>query len=340
MTNPVRSLVMATLRLFARLRELAGSSRLEVEGATVGEVVDAAIRQVGPEFGRVVATARIWRNGDEAQTDDPVTEGDEVALLPPVSGGAVTAQVMPEVAVGVVAAMAVVLVLVNLRAGQAWWAAAVVGAIGLWVVDVATQMEARGRAFPALAVLVSVVAGAVISESLSTTGLAIAVAVAVIVVLAWGVGIEGYREMSGVAPGVLVAMLAAAAAGSLVLTRSGATPDPQAVDVFLAVVILATVLGAVVDRFTQVSFLDPYTVTAVTAILVSILVAFFWDLDVAGYLLVGLGLAVTLVAGRGLGSLLRTGTVSLTDPAPGLMRGLDGAVLAAAIYFPLIRLVL
>src|SRR5680860_1774584 len=59
------------------------------------------------------------------------------------------------------------------------------------------------------------------------------------------------------------------------------------------------------------------------AILTSVAAAFFWDLDVAGYLPVGLEIAVTLVAGRGLGSLLRIGGVSLTDPVPGIMSSYD-----------------
>lgn len=331
---------MATLRLFARLRELAGSPRLEIPGATVGEVVDAATLRIGPEFAAVAATARIWRNGEEATRQDPLDDGDEVALLPPVSGGAVATGATVDIVQGVALVAALAIVLVNLRAGEAWWAATLVGVVGIWVVDVAQQMEARGRSFPTMAALVAVVAGAVISQSLGTIGLAVAVAVAVIVVLAWGVAIIGYRDINAVAPGVLVAMLASSAAGSLVLTRSDAAPDPQAIDVFLLVVALATILGSAVDRLDEMPYLDPYTVTAITAILGAVGMAFFRDLDVAGYLLVGLGIAVTLVAGRGLGSLLRTGAVSLTDRPPGMMRGFDGAVLAAALYFPLIRLVL
>lgn len=331
---------MATVRLFARLRELAGSSRLQIEGATVGEVVDAAVAQAGPEFAALVATSRIWRNGEPAALDDPVTDGDEVAVLPPVSGGAVATMTRADLAGGLAVVAAILVILTNLRAGDAWWAAVVVGVVGFWAVDVAGQMEARGRPFPATAVLVAVVAGAVLPHTFDTAGLAIAVALAVMVVLAWGVGIEGYRSVDTVAPGVLVAILAASAVGSLVLTRSAASPDPQAIDVFLWVVVVAVGLGAVVDRLAQLPYLDPYTVTALAAILVAVAVAYFGDLDVAGYLLVGLGVAVTLVAGRGLGSLLRMGTVSLTDRAPGSLRGIDGAVLAAAVYFPLIRLVL
>lgn len=331
---------MATVRLFARLRELAGSSRVEIDGATVGEVVDTAGERFGPEFVAAMKTARVWRNGDEAAWDDPLEPDDEVALLPPVSGGAATIASVPEVSLAIPIVATIVLVLINLQADSAWWAAALVGAVGLWVIDIAQQMEIRGRSFPAVAVVIGAVAGAVISESIGPVGLAVAIAIAVMVVLAWGVGIVGYRSVDAVAPGVMVGMLAAAAVGSMVLTRSSAAPDPESVDVFLLVVILATVLGAVVDRMSELPYLDPYTVTALTAIVVSLAMAFIRDLDVAGYLLVGLGLAVTLVAGKGLGALLRTGTVALADSVPGYFRAFDGAVLAAALYFPLIRLVL
>ena len=43
----------------------------------------------GTEFAAVLARSRVWINGDEA-AEGPSTElheGDEVAVLPPVSGG-------------------------------------------------------------------------------------------------------------------------------------------------------------------------------------------------------------------------------------------------------------
>ena len=230
--------------------------------------------------------------------------------------------------------------LANLKAGDAWWAAVVVGIVGAWVVDVAFYLEERGRPFPALAVLVSVVAGATLPYAAGTAGMALATALAVVVVLVWGTSVEGFRRVDTVAPGAMVAILGAAAASSMVLARSNLAPDPQAIDVFLLVVGVSIVLGVAVDRMADLPFLDPFTVMAVSAIVVSIVVAFLWDLDVAGYLPVGLEIAVALVAGRGLGSLLRLGGVSLTSRVPGVMRSFDGAVLAAALFFPVIRLVL
>jgi molybdopterin converting factor small subunit len=79
---------MATLRLFAAAREAAGTGRDTVAGATVGEVLDAAQVRYGEAFAAVLATARVWCNGEPAGPDRPVVDADEVAVLPPVSGGA------------------------------------------------------------------------------------------------------------------------------------------------------------------------------------------------------------------------------------------------------------
>ena len=78
---------MAVLRLFAAAREAAGTDRELVSGATVGVVLDDACRRFGPEFAQVLTRCRVWVNGEPADTTHPVGEGDEVAVLPPVSGG-------------------------------------------------------------------------------------------------------------------------------------------------------------------------------------------------------------------------------------------------------------
>lgn len=79
---------MATLRLFAAAREAAGTGRELVPGATIGDVLDEAVRRYGGSFADVLATSRVWCNGDEADRATPVGDDDEVAVLPPVSGGA------------------------------------------------------------------------------------------------------------------------------------------------------------------------------------------------------------------------------------------------------------
>lgn len=78
---------MPVLRLFAQAREAAGLARTELPGATVGEVLDAARERFGDGFAAVLSGSRVWRNGEPAADTDPVGPDDEVAVLPPVSGG-------------------------------------------------------------------------------------------------------------------------------------------------------------------------------------------------------------------------------------------------------------
>jgi sulfur-carrier protein len=76
-----------TLRLFAAAREAAGVGRDRIEGGTVGEVLEAARARYGEAFAAVADGSRIWRNGEPAEPTEAVAAGDEVAVLPPVSGG-------------------------------------------------------------------------------------------------------------------------------------------------------------------------------------------------------------------------------------------------------------
>lgn len=76
------------LRLFAAAREAAGTGRSEVDGATVGAVLDAAVARFGDGLAAVLPRCQVWLNGEPAQRDEPVGDTDEVAVLPPVSGGA------------------------------------------------------------------------------------------------------------------------------------------------------------------------------------------------------------------------------------------------------------
>ncbi len=79
---------MPVLRLFAAARDAAGTGCATVPGSTVEAVLDGAVARFGTEFARVAATAQVWCNGAPADPTDPVCDADEVAVLPPVSGGA------------------------------------------------------------------------------------------------------------------------------------------------------------------------------------------------------------------------------------------------------------
>lgn len=78
---------MPTIRLFAGAREAAGTDRDSIDGATVRAVLDAAVDRYGPGFSELLGSCRVWVNGEPASPDDPVGDTDELAVLPPVSGG-------------------------------------------------------------------------------------------------------------------------------------------------------------------------------------------------------------------------------------------------------------
>ena len=71
-----------TVRLFAGLRELAGRSSLELED--VASVADVWSRL---ELGDEPAGLLYAVNREYAPREQPLADGDEVALIPPVSGG-------------------------------------------------------------------------------------------------------------------------------------------------------------------------------------------------------------------------------------------------------------
>lgn len=336
------SLPMAKLRLFANLREIAGSSRVEMPGETVGGVIEAASAEYGDDFRRGVETSRVWINGESADMDDSVAAGDEVVLIPPVSGGSQpvstfnAVDLMALLPLGV----AIVAVVANIWGGPEVWAAALVAIAGVWALDLNAVVALRGKAFAPIAVIVTAAASAMGAHALGGAGYGLSVALAVAIVFGWAVAVPAYRDVAVFSPTLLVALFGGLGTASLVLSRSASAPDAKAVDVFLVAVVAGILLGAIVERMPALPLLDPFSVTALGAVLASVAAAAVWDLDVVGYLLIGLGLAVALVAGRGFSSMLRTGRVALTEHPPGALASLEGAAIAASIYYPLIKLIL
>jgi molybdopterin converting factor subunit 1 len=78
-----------TVRLFARLRDIIGAAEMARElepGATIGTVW----RQLAAEYPGLAEYSRSISsavNADYARMDQELRDGDEVAFLPPVSGG-------------------------------------------------------------------------------------------------------------------------------------------------------------------------------------------------------------------------------------------------------------
>jgi MoaE-MoaD fusion protein len=82
--------VRVRVRLFAMQRELAGTRQLDLElpgGSTIDDAWDALVARV-PALAPGRATVRFARNAAYAPAETALADGDEVAMIPPVSGGA------------------------------------------------------------------------------------------------------------------------------------------------------------------------------------------------------------------------------------------------------------
>ena len=78
-----------TVRLFARLRDITGASELPRDVST-GATIATVWRELAAEFPGLSQYERSMSsalNADYARMDALVHDGDEIAFLPPVSGG-------------------------------------------------------------------------------------------------------------------------------------------------------------------------------------------------------------------------------------------------------------
>lgn len=77
------------IKLFAAMSELAGSSDVEAElpdGATVADLRRELAKQI-PLARTLLSRSGIAVNHDFAENDQVLQANDEVAVIPPVSGG-------------------------------------------------------------------------------------------------------------------------------------------------------------------------------------------------------------------------------------------------------------
>jgi molybdopterin synthase catalytic subunit len=78
------------LLLFAGCREAVGSKELEIElpegTSTVEEALEVVVDRF-PQLRGIAKSVAIARNAEYVPGDAPIADGDELAIIPPVSGG-------------------------------------------------------------------------------------------------------------------------------------------------------------------------------------------------------------------------------------------------------------
>ncbi|MEA2002274.1 MAG: MoaD/ThiS family protein [Actinomycetota bacterium] len=323
---------MARLRLFANLREAAGTSQADFPGATVQEVLDAACAAYGDGFARNMTIAKVWVNGDPAATGDKVGEQDEIALIPPVSGGTLAARATDSSGALLVVALLVALVISNNIVSTPTFIFVVVGTTLAWLWDTADVLRIRGITVNPIPLMIGATAAANGAYRWAAPGFAGGLAVAIVITLAWAVLDRSQRSTRTVSIAITLAVVASLATGSLTMIHLHSLPLVNA-----AIAVAASagfVAWGVQQSGGDVGGLDPnlgMVLGAIIAGLISGLAA--ESLSITTMILASASGAAGLIAGRAYGSLLRTGSVVHTARAPGLLTMFDGAALGVAAFW-------
>lgn len=90
MTVTAPATIQVTVRLFAMLRERAGWRERSIDISASGSIEDAwqAVAVLVPELAGYRSVIRFARNGRYAPPEEQLSDGDQLALIPPVAGGA------------------------------------------------------------------------------------------------------------------------------------------------------------------------------------------------------------------------------------------------------------
>lgn len=324
---------MARLRLFAGLRELAGTAATDIDGETVSAVLAAATVRFGDDFGRALGSAQVWVDGDKADAATPVAAGAEVALIPPVSGGALVVQSPVMMEIGLVLAFAAALFICNELSLQ-WFAVATVAVGGIWAFDLVASADRRGLPIGQAPVLLAVFAGAIATYRFGAPGMAGATAGAVLVAFLWSIIQPGLRSVDSFAAGITLAALAAFGSSSLVLLRLRSRDETI---VFVFVMTVAVVVAWFSDR-TEGTLVDPLIALIVSGVLAGAVGAAFWAPDLVAAMAGAVAAAIALVAGRNLGTLVRAGGFFVQGPIPGSLSYFDGAFVAAGAFWAILTI--
>lgn len=327
--------LVATLRLFASLREAAGTTSADFAGDTVGAVIVAAVAAYGSEFERGLETAKIWVNGDPASATTPVADGDEIAVLPPVSGGAtITRQRSDTRRAGLVLALVLAVAIGNFISTEVF-VLVTVGAVMAWLWDLRDALAIRGAPVTIIPVMAAAAAGANGAYGWGIDGFAAGLAIGLMIVLTWAVLDRRSRSLEAIANAALLAAASSLGIGGLVLVR---LRNKDEVTLFL-ILSSATALAAwAAGRFAPASAgVDPNVAGLLTALAGGIAAGLTTDtLTFWVMVLVAVGIGAGFIAGRTLGSITRIGTVLHTARAPGLLTMFDGPIVAAGLFWVVI----
>jgi len=325
---------MAKLRLFANLREAAGTATADLPGDTVGDVISAAVDAYGPSFARGLPVAKVWVNGEPADSTTAVSGNDEIALIPPVSGGTTAVGTSQETVQAVlVLALVVSIVVANVVSVELLTFVAIAVSLA-WIWDVRDVLGARRLAVGAIPAFLAAAAAGNGAYAWGNEGFAGGVAVGICVMLAWSVFDENLRSLDSVAVTLVIGTTAALATGAIILLRLRDDGN-EIVTMMLAIIAVTGFAAWAAQRFApDTAAMDPNLAAIAGALIAGLIAGFVTDtLPLTTAMLAAVAVGGGYIAGRTLGSMVRYGPVVHTVRAPGVLTMFDGALVAVPLFW-------
>jgi len=328
---------MPTLRLFARFREIAGTDTVIVDEGTVGEILDSAAAEYGPAFENSLASAGVWVNGDPVDRAALVGPDDEMAIIPPVSGGTSAAHqtrthstLAVDPADSILSVIVLAALLVSAWVPLEWFVVISVGAALAWLWDLADSSAPGAGTFNLYATLFAPPITAAATYAWGYEGFAGGLAASVLIVIFWPVFEARWRGVESIAMTASVAVVAAAGTGALVMMRMMSTTVALSFVLIVSVAIIAALITAVYGG----QSIDPNVGILIGALVAGLLTGVATtEIDLATGLFGAVAVAAGLISGRVFGSMIRTGSIVHTVRLPGQLTPLDGLWLAAPLYW-------
>ena len=332
---------MATLRLFSYLREAAGTASVTIHGTTVGEVLDQAATKYGQRFTKGLESAQVWVNGTPATNGTNVSQDDEIALIPPVSGGSAAARAHADIiAAALVITLVATLVVGNLldTIYSQTFVLALVGTGIAWLWDLSDTYRARGGFIQIIPAVLAVAITANGAYRWGPNGLAGGIAIGISVLLIWAVLDTRQRSINAVTVTLLVGLTAAIGAGALIIVR---LRSPAEVGTFLAVMSTAAAAASLTQRWdSTTTALDPNVVGLLAGLAAAAVSGYVAEtVEIVNALLAAALAGGGFIAGRTIGAAVRMGNVLHTVRGPGLLTAFDGPIAAAPIFWIALLLV-
>ncbi len=78
---------MARIVLLGPAHDVAGVREDVIDAPTIEDVLNEAVARYGAPFKVLLGSSQVWLNGEPVDLSTRVEDYDEIAVLPPVSGG-------------------------------------------------------------------------------------------------------------------------------------------------------------------------------------------------------------------------------------------------------------